>query len=208
MRHTCIIIFFLSVLTLNGQDNICKLADGYFGTEAWAKNRSEIKFILPGYGNSHLQIIKEKELPGLHFSNDNNLPGTYQSLRCIPLDTNRIYKTSKGYIYKNREISNKEILSLLRDLPCIEKQKEMIPLHKKLRRNDRNRLIFALSGVAMIPIGGLPALALTSLGQGETAATVGVAYLGIGSVLVIVSQICNFNYHTGKKRLVNKYNDF
>lgn len=206
MKIGLVILCVLGIQTLKGQDTICKLSGECFVAEIWSQNKSKLIVALAADSFVSSHSIKKKELSYVKYKN--GMLDVYQSDLRVPVDTHKIYRTQDGYMYKQREISNKEILELVRVYPYMNKRQEMLSLHKQVRRNNRNRKLFAIIGIAAVPVGVLPVLAYSSLGHSDSAVTIGAVYFGLGSLLVGISQFCNFTYHSTKKELVKVYNTF
>lgn len=206
MKIGLVILCFLGVLPLKGQDTICKLSGECFVAEVWSQSKSKIKYSLPADPNAPFQIVKKKELSYVRFR-DGSLD-VYQSSLQAPVDTNKIYRTPNGYIYKEKEISNTDILTLIKVYPYVAKQQKMLSMHRRLRRNNRNRRTHLIIGAALIPVGTLQIFAQSSLGHDELTGPLALTYFGIGSLFVGISQFCNFTYHSTKKELVEIYNTF
>lgn len=206
MKIALIILCFTGALQLKGQDTICKLSGECFVAKVRSQSKSKIRYSLLTDLNVRAQTLEKKELSYVRFKNGSL--DVYQGNLQVRVDTNKIYKTPNGYIYKEREVSNGDMLILIKAYPYVTKRQEMLSLHKKLRRNNRNRRTHLIIGAAVIPFGALMILAQSSLGNGDLAGPIALMYLGTGSVFVGVSQFNNARYHRNKKKLVEMYNAF
>lgn len=202
MKISLIIVCFMGFLSLKAQDTICKLSGECFVAEVRLQNRpfenrSKIVFRLPG--EKKAGSVEKKDLSYIRFKNGQL--DVFKSDLKFSVDTHEIYITKQSLIYKGAKISNKGVLNLITDFPYVEKRESLLKEHTKLRRNNRNRVVWGILGISYTAIGillvashELPAMAAT--------------LLGAGAVCISISQICNYRYHVKKKHIVASYNTF
>lgn len=201
-------IFMLFSLALPAQDTLIKTSGDTLRVSLLEINHETVKYSKPE-NPGPVYVIEKNELKYIKYKNgrvDTILAQPVAATAAMPELPDTIAIKGKKYLYKGKIITNRDFLHLIEHYPDPVKREEMLSINKKMRRNYRNRVPWAIAGLALVPIGAAQIFLYSSLGDDSSAAPLGLTYFVLSSAVFSVSQVCNYRYYALKKENVRIFN--
>lgn len=201
-------IFMLFSLALPAQDTLIKTCGDTLRVSLLEINPRTVKYSKPD-NPGPVYVIDKNELKYIKYKNgqvDTIIPQPVAATAVSAELYDTIAIKGKKYLYKGKLITNRDFVHLIENYPDPVKRDEMLAINKKMRRNSRNRVSWAIAGLALIPVGAGQILAYASLGDDTSATPLGLIYGTTSVIAFSVSQVCNYRYYELKKENVEIFN--